>query len=389
MKSAFKNISFLLCAACAIVPAFAQTSRFHKKSLPIHSSWKIMNSIIRKTCALTLLLLANALPAWAQTQNVAAIANYEGSDRQQRLVAEAKREGSLTIYTSITPANFDVLKVDFEKKYGVKVNVWRAGDDKVVQRVLTEAKANRNTVDLVHVNAIQMEELHRERMLQQVKSPYINDLVPSAVPAHREWIATFMNLVVMAYNTDKVKKEELPKTYQDLLDPKWKGRLGVEANDEEWFYAVVKEMGQEKGIKYFRDLVATNGLSVRTGHSLLNSMVISGDVPLALTVFGHMPMLAKQKGAHIDSFMLEPTVAFSFAVGLLKKSPNPNAAILFYEFMITEGQKHLSQMNYVPTNKDTDSPFKKIPYKVMDKALFLNEYEKWQNLYQDIILKAK
>jgi iron(III) transport system substrate-binding protein len=258
-----------------------------------------------------------------------------------------------------------------------------------VQRVLTEAKAGRNTVDLAHVNAVQMEELHKEKVLQEVKSPYINDLIPTAVPPHREWVATFMNLVVLAYNTDRVKKEELPKTFQDLLDPKWKGRLGVEANDEEWFYAVIKEMGPEKGVKFFRDLVATNGLSVRTGHSLLHQMVISGDVPLALTVFGHMPMLAKQKGAHVDSLMLEPTVALSFGVGLAKKAPHPNAAILFYEYMITDGQKLLSQMNYVPTNKDTDSPFKKVPYKVMDKALFLNEYQKWADLFQDIILKAK
>lgn len=348
-----------------------------------------MNSIIKKTCALSFLLLMNALPAWAQTNPVAIAASYEGADRQQRLISEAKKEGSVTIYTSITPANFDVLKADFEKKYGVKLNVWRAGDDKVVQRVLAEGKANRNSVDLVHINAVQMEELHREKFLQEVKSPYINDLIPTAVAPHREWVATFMNLVVLAYNTDKVKKEELPKTYQDLLDPKWKGRLGVEANDEEWFYAVIKEMGTEKGIKFFRDLVANNGLSVRTGHSLLNSMVITGDVPLGLTVFGHMPMLAKQKGAHIDSFMLEPTVALSFAVGLARKAPHPNAAILFYEYMITDGQKLLSQMHYVPTNKDTDSPFKRLPYKVMDKAVFLNDYQKWADLFQDIVLKAK
>lgn len=348
-----------------------------------------MNSISRRTCVLALLLLPNMLPAWAQSTQVANVASYEGADRQQRLMAEAKNEGSLTIYTSMTPANLDVLRADFEKKYGIKVNVWRAGDDKVVQRILTETKAGKAGFDLVHVKCLEMEELHRENTLQQVKSPYINSLIPTAVPPHREWVATFMNLVVMAYNTDKVKKAELPKTYQDLLDPRWKGRLGVEANDQEWFYAVIKDMGTEKGLKYFGDLVTTNSLSVRTGHSLLNNLVVSGDVPLALTVYGHMPILAKQKGAPIDWFSLEPTIAMSFGVGLSRKAPHPSAAILFYDYMISDGQKLLSQMHYVPTNKETDSSFKNIPFKVVDNAIFLDEYEKWNTLFENIVRKAK
>jgi iron(III) transport system substrate-binding protein len=341
------------------------------------------------SCVSLLALLSNVPTAWAQTPAVAKAASYTGADRQQHLIAEAKKEGSLTIYTSITPANLDLLRADFEKKYGVKIIVWRAGDDKVVQRVLTEAKAGRAGTDLVHLNTLEMEELHRENMLQKVKSPFANALIPSAVPPHGGWVATFMNPVVVSYNTDKVAKSELPKTWQDLLDPAWKGRLGIEANDQEWFSAVVKEMGTEKGLKFFKDLVATNGLSVRSGHSLLNNMVISGDVPMGLTVFGHMPLLAKQKGAHIDWFTLEPVVALSFGVGLSKTSPHPNAALLFYDYLITDGQKLLSQMHYVPTNKDTSSDFKNMSLKVVDKTVFFDEYQKWTTLYQDIVLRAK
>lgn len=348
-----------------------------------------MNRLLRMSCVSLLALLSNVPTAWAQTPAVAKAASYTGADRQQHLIAEAKKEGSLTIYTSITPANLDLLRADFEKKYGVKIIVWRAGDDKVVQRVLTEAKAGRAGTDLVHLNTLEMEELHRENMLQKVKSPFANALIPSAVPPHGGWVATFMNPVVVSYNTDKVAKSELPKTWQDLLDPAWKGRLGIEANDQEWFSAVVKEMGTEKGLKFFKDLVATNGLSVRSGHSLLNNMVISGDVPMGLTVFGHMPLLAKQKGAHIDWFTLEPVVALSFGVGLSKTSPHPNAALLFYDYLITDGQKLLSQMHYVPTNKDTSSDFKNMSLKVVDKTVFFDEYQKWTTLYQDIVLRAK
>jgi iron(III) transport system substrate-binding protein len=330
-----------------------------------------------------------AAPVFGQGQSVAAIASYEGADRQERLVAEAKKEGTLTLYTSITPANFELLRADFDKKYGVKINVWRAGDEKVVQRILTEGKANRSTYDLVHVNSLEMEALHREKVLQRVNSPSIGKLLPAAVPPHKEWMPTYLNIVVQAYNTDKVKKSELPKTYQDLLDPKWKGRLGIEANDQEWFYGVIKEMGQDAGLKYFKDLVATNGLSVRVGHSVLNNMVVSGEVPLGLTVYGHMPLLAKQKGAPIDWFVLEPAIALPFGVGLSKKAPHPHAAILFYEYMITDGQKLLSQMHYVPANREAESSFKGVQFKVVDKAVFLDEYEKWNDHFEHIVLKPK
>jgi iron(III) transport system substrate-binding protein len=344
-----------------------------------------MNRFLRISCVSMFALLSNMLPAWAENTAVAKAVSYTGADRQPRLIAEAKKEGSLTIYTSITPANLDVIKAEFEKKYGIKVIVWRAGDEKVVQRVLTEAKAGRAGFDLVHLNTLEMEQLHRENMLQKVKSPFANALIPSAVPPHGSWVATFMNPVVVSYNTDKVTKSELPKTYQDLLDPIWKGRLGIEANDQEWFSAVTKEMGTEKGLKFFKDLIATNGLSVRSGHSLLNNMVISGDVPMGLTVYAQMPLLAKQKGAHIDWFTLDPVVALSFGAGLSRTSPHPNAALLFYEYLITDAQKLLSQMHYVPTNKNTDSDFKNMSLKVVDKTVFVDEYQKWTTLYQDML----
>jgi iron(III) transport system substrate-binding protein len=347
----------------------------------------MMNAVYRKLCLWSLLAFSTAVPAFAQGVRVADVAAYEGPDRQQRLVAEAKKEGSLMLYTSMTAANFDVLRADFEKKYGIKVNVWRAGDDKVLQRIVTEAKAGRSAFDLVHINTLEMEILHRENTLERVKSPHHKSLDPSAVPPHGEYAATRRSAIVMAYNTNQVKKEELPKTYQDLLDPKWKGRLGVEVKDQEWFYAVATSMGAEKGLKYFRDLVAANAPSVRTGHSLLNNLVVSGDIPLALTVYGHMPVLAKQKGAPIEWFTLEPTIAVSFAAGLSKKAPHPHAAMLFYDYMLSDAQKPLAQMYYIPTNKEAESPFKGIDYKVVDMTKFVDEYSKWDNLWETIVVK--
>ena len=116
--------------------------------------------------------------------------------------------------------------------------------------------------------------------------------------------------------------------------------------------------GGETGLKFFRDLVATNGLSVRQGHTLLNNLVISGEVPLALNVYNYMPEQAKKKGAPIDWFALEPAIARSNAVGVARHAPHPNAARLFYDYLLGEGQQYFVSMDYVPSNTKVASPLK-------------------------------
>lgn len=328
--------------------------------------------------------LVAALPVVAQD---AALLLYEGADRQEKILAAAKREGTLTLYTSIADKDVQTVVAPFEKKYGIKVKVWRAGTDKVLQRTLTEAGAKRHEADAVHISGPEMEALHREKVLQKVNSPYFKDMLPGAVPAHREWVATLLSVWVQAYNTGAIKKEDLPKTYQDMLNPKWKGKLGIEAKNQDWFSMVVKEMGEEQGLTFFRDLVSRNGISVRKGHSLLTNMVVSGEVPLALTVYNYMPEQAKHKGAPIDWFAIEPAIARSNAIGIMRHAPHPNAALLFYDYMITEAQKFLVSMDYVPTNMSVPSPLKNMRTKLVDPAVTLDEMEKWTKLYEDIVIK--
>ncbi len=315
--------------------------------------------------------------------------NYSGPDRMQKIVAAAKKEGTLTIYTTFAEKDQPTLIRPFEAKYGVKVNIWRAGTDKVLQRTLAEASAKKYDVDLIHFGSPEMEALSREKILQAVNSPVHKDLQPGSVPAHREWAATLLSVWVQAYNTQLIKKQDLPKSYQDLLDPKWKGKLGIEAKDQDWFASVVDVMGGgEKGLKFFRDLVAKNGISPRTGHTLLTNMVIAGEVPLALTLYNYMPEQAKKKGAPIDWFALEPAVARSNAIGIARRAPHPNAALLFYEYMLGEGQRVLVGMDYVPANVKAPSPLRNVKILQTDPIRTLDETEKWTKLFEDIVLKG-
>ncbi len=239
-----------------------------------------------------------ALLAWFAGATLAAdisLARYEGADRMEKIVAAARKEGTLTLYTTIAEKDLPAIIKPFEQKYAIKVNVWRAGTDKVLQRTVTEAQAKKYDVDAIHYGSPEMEALSREKILQPVDSPVQKDLMPGAVPKHHEWTATILSVWVQAYNTQLVKKEELPKTYQDLLDPKWKGKLGIESKNDDWFATVVHQLGgEEKGLAFFRELVAKNGISPRHGHTLLNNMVVSGEVPLALTLYNYMPEQSKK-----------------------------------------------------------------------------------------------
>jgi len=345
-------------------------------------SFRFLSGVLVVFCSLF------SLPSFAQTgATIASLALYEGADREQRLIQGARQEGTLTLYSSLTVEDQTELAAAFEKKYGVKVKFWRAGSEKVVQRIITEARAGRSDFDVVETNGPELEALHREKLLQAAHSPYVADLIPQALLSHREWIGTRLNMFVQIYNTKLVKKEDFPKTYQDLLDPKWKGKLAIEAEDVDWFSTVVKDLGEEKGLKLFRDLVATNGLSVRKGHTLLAGLVGSGEVPLGLTVYNHNADKLKKKGAPVDWDVIAPAIVRANGMALAKKPPHPHAAVLFYDFMLTDGQAILAKNEYLPVNRKYGSIPSKVPLKFVDAANLLDEGAKWEKLYSDIITR--
>jgi len=345
-----------------------------------------MGAIRRFLAACATLAAACAVPAAAAPQN---LDEYQGPDRMAKIVAAAKKEGTLTLYTTIAEKDLPAVLKPFEEKYGIKVNVWRAGTDKVLQRTIQEARAGRHDVDVVHFGSPEMEALAREKILAPVSSPVHKELLAGSVPSHREWAATILSVWVQAYNTAAVRKQDLPKTWRDLLDPKWKGKIGIEAKDEDWFATLIQELGgEQKGTAFFRELVAKNGISVRKGHTLLTNLVISGEVPLALTVYNYMPEQAKRKGAPIDWFVIPPAIARSNAVGVTREAPHPNAGLLFYEYLLgPDGQKAMTSIDYVPTNTTVASPLQGVKIVQTDPVRSLDESQKWSRLFEEIVVR--
>ena len=325
-----------------------------------------------------------SLMAQPSAATTAALAALTGAERLKRLAEGAKKEGVVSIYTSMPQDDMAALTSAFEAKYGVKAKVWRSGSEKILQRGLLEAKANRFEVDVFETNSPEMEVLSREKVLIAANSPFLNELIPQAIPAHKEWIATRLNIFTCAYNTKLVRKDELPKTYQDLLDPKWKGRLSVEADDSDWLAETVMKMGEEKGIALFKEIARKNAVSVRKGHTLLANLVASGEVPMALTLYNYKIEQMKNSGANVDWFALDPTIARPNANGVARNAPHPHAALLFQDFELTEGQVILGKRDFIPTSTKVPSNLNKMPLTFANPKTTLDDGQKWNKIYDDI-----
>jgi len=332
------------------------------------------------------LLLVPVVLAQAPAGNDA-IFRYRGADRDARLVERARREGRVVLYTSLAPTESSPLAGAFEKKYGIKVELWRALSDKVVQRVIAEARARRHSVDAIETNGPEMEMLAREKVLAEFHSPHLADLPAAAIPTHRSWFPDRLNSYVVGFNTTKVRRSEIPATYDGFADPKWKGRIGVEATDVEWMATIIKTWGEGKGMDYFRRLSALRP-DVREGHILLATLVAAGEIPVGLTMYDSNIVTLKRKGAPIDFVPVQPVVTRPQGIGVARNAPHPHAALLFADYVLSpEGQKLLESMGRTPASTRVKSALNNFPFTLIEPATVLDEADKWEKVWNGFFLR--
>lgn len=340
--------------------------------------------IVSRALVLCLLLpLAVLAQAPAGTD---AIFRYRGADRDSRLVQRAKREGRVSLYTSLAPTESQPLAAAFERKYGVKVVLWRALSDQVVRRAVTESQARRHAVDVVETNGPEMEMLAREKVLAEFHSPYLADLPAAAIPSHRLWFPDRLNFYVVAYNTSKVTRAQIPATYEGFTDPKWKGQLALEATDAEWMATIIKSWPPGRGMEYFRRLAALRP-DIRRGHILLATLVAAGEVPVGLTTYNSNVVPLKRKGAPIDFVPVQPVVARPQGIGVARNAPHPHAALLFADYVLSpEGQKLFESLGRVPASTRVKSELNDFAFTMIDPATVLDERDKWEKIWNDLFL---
>jgi iron(III) transport system substrate-binding protein len=267
------------------------------------------------------------------------------------------------------------------------VQLWRALSENVMQRALTEARGGRRSMDVVETNAPEVEALAREGVVAQFNSPYIADLPPWAIPPHRRWFADRANLWVVGYNTEKIKRAELPATLEGFADPRWKGRLSLEATDSDWMYGVINFMGEERGLDFFRKLAALKP-EMRKGHILVAQLVAAGELPVCLTIYSGNADSIKAKGGPIDWAAVEPLVGRPQAIAVAKNAAHPHAALLFADFVLSpEGQKLLAEMGRVPSSQTQKTLLDQYRHVMIDPIKWLDQARKWEKVWTDLFLR--
>ncbi len=282
-------------------------------------------------------------PAWGQ------------SDEKTKLIDAAKKEGKLVWYTSTNVTESKPLLDDFEKVYpGIKGEIFRASGEKTLNRIITEARANHSEFDIVTISEV--DALIDAKLLAPYRSPEAKSFIPEFKDPNGYWTAIYINYATIGYNPKMVSDKEAPKQWEDLLDTKWKSKLAIDQEQYPWFGTLHKAWGRERAQKYMRALAKQN-IQWRKGHTLIAQLMAAGEFPLGV-VYAHRIEEMKQRGAPVEWVnTVNPIVVTVNAAGLSTKPQHPNAAKLFYDFLLSKpAQQRLRTLRRIPARPDIE-PF--------------------------------
>jgi len=281
------------------------------------------------------------------------IATNLHAQSQSSLVEAAKKEGRLVWYTSMAIDTSKPLLDAFLKEHPyIKAELVRAGEEQLMNRILSETRAGKWLFDAVSTSAMSV--LVERKMI----TPY---LTPERDAFHGEfkdpqgyWTGIFVNNLVLGYNTRMLAAREAPRNYPDLLDPKWKGKMLMDSTDYDWFGTLATVWGKEKTVEYMRRLARQEPLW-RRGHGLTAQLLGAGEVPLAWAYNFRLERM-KSEGAPVDWIeTFDPIVVTVSGMGLSAKSNHPNAAKLLIDFATSKkGQQMVRGMRRVPARTDIE-----------------------------------
>ena len=282
--------------------------------------------------------------AWAQV----------GSD----LIAQAKKEGRVTWYTTVSIPESKQFMDMFEKQYPfIKVDLLRSGSGPLVNRIVSEYAAKNFAADVLHGMSSRggFTLLKQRNIVGRYESPERKYYSAEVKDKDGYWASTFQNTFVLAYNKRNVKPDDVPKTYEDLLKPMWKGRQIINDTENfEWFDGLLKSWGRDKGLAYFRRLAQQDQIFQRGARGRIQ-LVAAGEAPLTIGYGPHAQSFVNQ-GAPIEWVPLEPVVVIVNTVSIAQRAPHPAAARLFIDFLLSKpAQVKLREMSRIPSRSDVDA----------------------------------
>jgi iron(III) transport system substrate-binding protein len=256
-------------------------------------------------------------------------------ERESKILEGAKREGKLVYYGTTAIDHIQRVFTEFKKKYSfMEVADYRSGSVNVYNKIATEARAKRYEVDVFDLEPGEVYGITKAGLVDPYLSPSRNGIASEFMDKDGYWTTFYHLAVVLGYNTEKVKKDQAPKNYDDLLDPKWKSRMSLDQTDMHLFGTLIEHWGREKGLNYFRRL-AENDPSMRRGKTLQAQILGAGEVHIAPWLYGYRPLTMKQEGAPVDISLLTPILSVPTYLLLAKNAAHPHGAALFIDWALS------------------------------------------------------
>jgi iron(III) transport system substrate-binding protein len=306
----------------------------------------------------TIAIVAGAPSAHALTPEE--IVNYRGADRQQVLIDGARKEGQVVLYSAlIVNQMLRPLAAGFMKKYPfIKMTYYRADSEELLAKLSAETRAN-NVVADVFEGSGGGEIAVEAGFTQPFYSPELDSYTRMYLDPKGHLASTRLSYFSIAYNTKQVAADKVPKTYEDLLDPQWQGKMAWPyANTGRYLFMINLRLawGEEKAMAYFRKLAGQKIINFASGSArTLVDRVIAGEYPIAINIYAHHPLISAGKGAPVNSQLMDPVPSASGSLTVLKGAKHPHAAMLLTDFILSrEGQEIMAKAEYFPAHPDVE-----------------------------------
>lgn len=276
---------------------------------------------------------------------------------ESRLEEAARLEGGeVAIYTSMSIDDLEFLLARFKESYPfTRPTYYRASGDDVIQKSMTEAQAGQHFADVFDTEAFEVTRLLQAGLLQPFVAPQSEAYPAQAKDPEGYWTVNRINTVVIGYNTELVDPLDVPATWEDLLEPKWKGKMGVEANDVELFAGMVSVWGEEKTTRLWEGIAAQEP-GIVDGHTELAQLVSAGEFAISPNLYAYRVERLKSDGAPIEWVRTDPIIAYSQLIAMAADAPHPATARLFINWALSEaGQNAIREMGRIPGHPDIQS----------------------------------
>ncbi len=308
------------------------------------------------TIAVTIATLAGSVSALALTQEE--ILNYNGADRDKVLIEGAKKEGQVVFYSGMIPnQTLRPLADAFQKKYpGVKLNFWRADSEEIVTKMQAEQRANNMVGDVLEGTGVG-ELAVSANLVQPFTSPVLSEYPEQFRDPRKFWAPTRLSYFGIAYNTKQVPANKVPKSWDDLLDPQWTGKMawsfGPATAAGLMITTIRKVMGEEKAKAYFEKLGKQKIANLAETSRTVVDRTMAGEYALGLAIYAHHPLISKAKGAPVDTVLFDPVASAAGVMLVAKNVPHPHAAMLLVDFILSkDGQDIMAKSQYFPARPD-------------------------------------